>query len=1210
MRLARFATIGLLCLAGAAVLRADSKQPTKILVLGPAGRPLPEARLLVASATVEGRPVFDPTAEVLATADARGRLDDWVAEAAGGARLVVWTPGTAATLVPRDMTVATVRLLPALATEGTVRMPAGAPAADRTVFALPVDRGADLVHRARTDKSGGYRLPALHAGDWDLYLRHATGRLQRIGRIRAGGRVGALRVRASTSITGRLLDADGTRGAAVAGAKLRFVPVREQTGGEPPEPVTTAEDGTFFAGGLEDGVYRVELVDADWAFEPQAPRVQAEEGRAREIETWFALRRQAVTGTVVGDREQPVEGAAVRLLVDPTSPPPPGTRGASQADVKTDEAGLFRIDRVAPGEGYRLVVSAPGFSPWVSNPFRVDRGEPTKLDPVRLRAGWRVFVRLRDLDGDPIAGARVRAVAAHRPTSAGDAALATLARDGTSDAAGRLELTDLPADDVLLTVDAPGYLPAYDVVSYPRVADFRNAELTLQQARTLAGKVLPAEGGPRGPFVIRASRRDGQGTAETTTEEDGAFRFADLADTATDVSVHLEEQRDGHPLAVVENVLPGVEEHLEIQLPELRTVRGRVEELRLEGVPAEVVLETRRFDADTSRYVWRLAARAAIEQDGTSGRFELAGVPPGLYALRAVQGTLDTGTVGVLLADVDVEDLELRMPSGARIAGSVLDAESKPLLGARVILTRWQGEDPAPLRAPDALQRVSDERGDFLFEGVAPGLWRVEAADLERASDVAFVRVRDGEVRVVRDLMLGEGGELAGVVEDADGRPLDGVDVRVQRFDGDAPLQVVRSDHEGRFRARNLRPGIYRLLVHVQTVAGGPWTEAVAEVESGRTTDVRFTAADDGALEGTLRRRGKPVPGAVVDLVHTPEGAGPLRRYRTGTDAEGRFAVAQLEAGRYEVRVQSGAWRSEQDVWLEPGDRIELDLEAYEGRLRGTVVTAAGDPVPAALVVARPLTEEGAADPDAGFHAEVRADPSGAFVLRGLPVGSYSLAVSAPGHPPGLLEVAEADLPGADFPVEVVLGRGGDIRLRVVDENDRGVTGALVWVEDTGGSALHRTAYVTGAAGRLVIEGVPAGEVRLRVRARGLGRPALRSARVEEGRQTDVEIQVGPAGALRLVVTGEGSDPVGRARIDLVRAGTGDVLASRRPLSPIRLAAPWGVVPRTGVVVIPDLEAGDYIARISAGRTYAPAEVPVRIETGETAEVGVVLQPR
>ena len=72
----------------------------------------------------------------------------------------------------------------------------------------------------------------LHAGGWDLFLRHTTGRLQRIVRVQAGARVGETRLRSATSISGRVLDADGTRGTAAAGASsAALTGAREQNCG-------------------------------------------------------------------------------------------------------------------------------------------------------------------------------------------------------------------------------------------------------------------------------------------------------------------------------------------------------------------------------------------------------------------------------------------------------------------------------------------------------------------------------------------------------------------------------------------------------------------------------------------------------------------------------------------------------------------------------------------------------------------------------------------------------------------------------------------------------------------------------------------------------------------------------------------------------------------------------------------------------------------
>jgi hypothetical protein len=348
-----------------------------------------------------------------------------------------------------------------------------------------------------------------------------------------------------------------------------------------------------------------------------------------------------------------------------------------------------------------------------------------------------------------------------------------------------------------------------------------------------------------------------------------------------------------------------------------------------------------------------------------------------------------------------------------------------------------------------------------------------------------------------------------------------------------------------------------------------------------------------------------------VDLVHDPAaGAEPLRRHRVATAADGRFSVGRLPAGRYQVRLQSGAWRSEHRIDLAPEDEVELELESWAGRLRGTVVTRAGAPVAGAHVHAAPLGEDGRPVSNPGFYAEGRTGPDGSFVLRGLPIGEYTVSVSALGLPPGRQEGAEAELPGADHPIEIVLGQGGHLLLQVRDDDQRGVTGARVWLEDTQGLAFHRHAYVTGAGGRLRVEGVPAGRVRVRIHARGFGRPALREVPIEEGRQTDLAVIVRQPGGIHLRVGAESGDPSLRARIDLLRQDTGELIASRRPLSPIRPASPWGFVPRTGELTISDLEQGSYVAVISAGRSFEPARVPFEVEAGALTHVDVTLVPR
>ena len=67
------------------------------------------------------------------------------------------------------------------------------------------------------------------------------------------------------------------------------------------------------------------------------------------------------------------------------------------------------------------------------------------------------------------------------------------------------------------------------------------------------------------------------------------------------------------------------------------------------------------------------------------------------------------------------------------------------------------------------------------------------------------------------------------------------------------------------------------------------------------------------------------------------------------------------------------------------------------------------------------------------------------------------------------------------------------------------------------------------------------------------------------------------------------------------------MIASRRPLSPTRTDSPWGYVPRTGELVLRDIQPGDYVAVIEAGRTYQRARVAVHVEPDRVSHVHVTL---
>ena len=129
----------------------------------------------------------------------------------------------------------------------------------------------------------------------------------------------------------------------------------------------------------------------------------------------------------------------------------------------------------------------------------------------------------------------------------------------------------------------------------------------------------------------------------------------------------------------------------------------------------------------------------------------------------------------------------------------------------------------------------------------------------------------------------------------------------------------------------------------------------------------------------------------------------------------------------------------------------------------------------------------------------------------------------------------------------------------------------------------------------------------VRVHARGLGRPRPVAIALKDGLTTTSEITLGAAGSLRVIVTA-GRDPRARARIDLLREPGGEPLETRRTLRRPDDVTGFGVTPRTGVLLVDELEEGTYTVVVDAGREFEPARVSVRVRARETEDVTIALR--
>ena len=355
-----------------------------------------------------------------------------------------------------------------------------------------------------------------------------------------------------------------------------------------------------------------------------------------------------------------------------------------------------------------------------------------------------------------------------------------------------------------------------------------------------------------------------------------------------------------------------------------QTVTGRVVDSEGRPLPGVEIWRPHTIQEKMGR-----AKRRPAAVSGPDGRFTVSDLHP-REALTACPA--EWLPAEVRLEDAPDKPLEIRLQPSARLAGRVVDGQGEPVPGVDVTaqFAGWSSGcviigPPEPcIGHPSYRSGRTDADGRFVFEGVRPGWFTITTSDgtdskLVRWEAVPGKNGREAEIALTAKLV-----SLEGRVVDADGKPVEGAQVRVS---GARPPSEEQTDETGAYRFPRVSPG--EQMIDVNHPDLGWFKQDIQIGGSPVHLDIRMPPAS--LVQGRIvARDGSPVaaPRLAVDYGSPVE-----------LDSEHRFRF-HLAKGEHVVRVDALGWLTAQRAVTATGDPIELDIElirpaTVSGRVTG-----------------------------------------------------------------------------------------------------------------------------------------------------------------------------------------------------------------------------------------------------------------------------------
>ncbi len=395
---------------------------------------------------------------------------------------------------------------------------------------------------------------------------------------------------------------------------------------------------------------------------------------------------------------------------------------------------------------------------------------------------------------------------------------------------------------------------------------------------------------------------------------------------------------------------------------------------------------------------------------GRGGNFQVIAPPAYRYSVKVDAEGFRPYQEDSFVITRPYYEMEILLVPTLSMRGRVVDPLNAGIADAMVLVRRTID------RAPVLLTVNTDAQGVFVFSDIPPGRLFVEASHpgFESQNAATVSSPSEGDV-VLRMTPSRYTGSLVGAVSDTAQKPVIGA--KVSLFDpGDGrALSSSLTDRQGLYKFPKMREGFY--VVRCTTEASADTRGSQGATAVYRDKESRFDCSVDPGLQIrgiVLNQKQEPVIQAQVTygtMADTQRGRMPaagggdpaagrmnqrggLQRPRnlgfTSTDNEGRFQIAGLPDGQYQVSVSHRDYQS-LVASLHPSSEPQTLILDPGLSLRGTVSDMRGVAVGTFTLTFQ--STSGRSDKSYSFTTT-----DGHFEIHGLARDSYQVGLQAPGR--------------------------------------------------------------------------------------------------------------------------------------------------------------------------------------------------------------------